>query len=120
MPMLIADLQEARHRWWLFLLLGVGLIVLGRFALSAMTIISLLSVIYFGCLLLGGGVAHVVSAFASRIGGGFFLHLLSGVLDVIIGLVMIARPAASAEALTAVLALFFLAGGVTRAIAAAN
>jgi uncharacterized membrane protein HdeD (DUF308 family) len=120
MPMLIAELQAARRRWWLFLLLGIGLVVLGLFALSAMTVVSLLSVIYFGCLLLIDGVAHVISAFSSRIGGGLFLGLLCGVLDIIIGLVLIARPAASAEALTAVLALFLLGGGLFRAIAAAS
>jgi uncharacterized membrane protein HdeD (DUF308 family) len=118
--MLVADVQAARHRWWLFLLLGVVLIVLGLCALSAMVVTSLLVVIYFGCLLLVDGVVHVVSAFSSRIGSGFFLGLLAGVLDIIIGLVLIARPGASAEALTAVLALFLLGGGVFRAIAAAG
>ena len=120
MPMLVQDLQAARRHWWLFLGLCALLIVLGLLALGAMPIVALATTIYFGFLLLFVGVFHVVSAFWTRTAGGLFLNLLVGVLDGMIGLVMIARPFRSAEALTAILGLLFLGGGLFRALGAAT
>jgi uncharacterized membrane protein HdeD (DUF308 family) len=119
MPMLIQDLQAARSRWWLFLGLGALLIVLGVVALSMMQIIALATVIYLGFLLLFGGAFEIVSAFSNRGAGGLFLHLLLGVLDCVIGLILITHTFRSAEAVTAMLGLLFLGGGIFRAIDAA-
>ena len=69
MPMLVEDLREAHGRWWMFLLLGVLLIVLGLLALSSMAFFTEVVIIYFGFLLLMAGVSHVASAFTLRIGG---------------------------------------------------
>jgi uncharacterized membrane protein HdeD (DUF308 family) len=120
MPMHVQDLQAARRQWWLFLGLGALLIVLGLLALTAMPVVALATTIYFGFLLLFDGIFHLGSAFWSRTIGGLFLSLLVGVLDGIIGLVMIVRPMRSAEALTAVLGMLFLFGGVFRAVGAAT
>jgi uncharacterized membrane protein HdeD (DUF308 family) len=116
--MLAEDLLAARSRWWVFLWLGAVLIVLGLFAVSAMAAFTVVSVIYFGCLFLVGGLSHVASAFSARVGSGFFFHLLIGLLDAVIGLLMIARPYEAAGVLTALLALQFLAGGLFRALVA--
>jgi uncharacterized membrane protein HdeD (DUF308 family) len=61
-----------------------------------------------------------VTAFRAREHGGFFLHLLGGVLGVVVGVLMIANPVAGALALTLLLGSFFLVGGFFRiAVAAA-
>jgi uncharacterized membrane protein HdeD (DUF308 family) len=112
------DLLSARSRWYLLLGLGVLLIVLGLFALSAMELFTAISVIYFGCLFLVGGIFHVASAFSSRMGSGFFFHLLIGLLDGMVGVLMLARPGAAATFLTALLGLMFLVGGLFRAMVA--
>jgi uncharacterized membrane protein HdeD (DUF308 family) len=114
----VEDLLAARSRWWLFLILGAALIVLGLFALSAMELFTAISVIYFGCLFIIGGAFHIGSAFSARVGSGFFFHLLIGLLDGAVGLLMLARPGAAATVLTALLALMFLVGGLFRAIVA--
>jgi uncharacterized membrane protein HdeD (DUF308 family) len=112
------DLLAARSRWWLFLILGAALIVLGLFALSAMELFTAISVIYFGCLFVVGGAFHVGSAFSARVGSGFFTHLLIGLLDAAVGVLMLARPEAAATFLTALLGLMFLGGGLFRAMVA--
>jgi len=112
--MLVEDLNAARNRWWLFLLLGAVLILLGLLALSAMGLFTEIVVFYFGWLFLIGGVLHVVSAFSARVGGGLFFHLLAGLLDGVVGLLILARPEQAAAVLTALLAMLFLVGGLLR------
>ena len=115
MPMSLDDLQAAQSRWWLFLILGCLLIVLGLLAIGAMAFFTEVVVLYFGLVFLIGGVSHVVSAFGARIGQGFFFYLLAGFLDAVVGLFIVARPAEAALVLTALLAILFLVGGLFRA-----
>ena len=49
---------------------------------------------------------------------GFFLALLIAILFGIVGLLMVVRPVMSAEALTFVMSLFFLLGGLYQLVAA--
>jgi uncharacterized membrane protein HdeD (DUF308 family) len=116
-PQLI-DLQEFRRNAGWFLALGIILVILGTIALGRSIFVTLASVIFFGWLLVVGGVAEAVQAFWQRQWGGFFLHLLGGVLYVVVGLIVVANPGVSAVALTLVVALFFLIAGAFRIIGA--
>ena len=64
MRMLIEDLQAARARWWLFLALGLLLVLLSLLVLSEMAFFTRVTVLYVGFVLLIGGVLHVASAFS--------------------------------------------------------
>ncbi len=83
------ELAEMRDHWWWFLVLGLGLIVLGTVAISAPFITGLVGVTFLGVLMLMGGVAQVVSAFWEGQWKGFFLHLLSGLLYVVVGALVV-------------------------------
>ena len=100
--------------WGWFILLGFLLMVVGAVAMSATFVAGLATVFYLGFLLLGGGVVQIVNAFVARSWGGFFLHLLSGMLHVIVGLLMIEQPLRAAAALTLLLAAVFTVGGELR------
>ncbi len=106
------------HKCWLwFLLLGIALILLGVVALGySMILTTITTVLVFGILLLAGGVVQIVNAFLGRNWGGFFLHLLAGVLHVILGVLMIEHPLRAAEVLTLMQAVAFLVGGSLRII----
>src|SRR5262249_14544817 len=75
---------------------------------------TLVSVLLFGWLLLVSGVMEIVSAIWARRWTGFFLHLLAAALDIVIGLLIVAHPAAAAAVLTLMLAGFFMIGGIFR------
>ena len=111
---LLAGLEEVRRNWGWFLALGIALIVLGVLALGAPWLVTLATVLLFGWLLLFAGVFEAVGAFWARRWSGFFLHLLAGTLNVVIGLLLIAHPVAGAAGLTLLLAAFFLVGGLFR------
>lgn len=110
--------QELGRHWGWCVALGVALIVLGTIALGASTLTTLVSVVFFGWLLLLGGVTHLVHAFRVRRWGGFFRHLLGGLLGVVVGLMLATRPAAGALSLTLLMAAFFMVSGLFRILAA--
>src|SRR5262249_60143669 len=87
---LLGGLESLRKNWWLMLLFGIGLLVVGTFAVVVSQFIATLTtVIMFGSLLLVGGVLQVVGAFYARQWGGFLLQLLAGILYLIVGFLMI-------------------------------
>ena len=110
------SIDDARRLWKWFLALGIGLILLGIVALGASVVVTLASVVLFGALLLMSGTIQTVQAFQMRQSGGFTLHLLAGVFDLVIGVLLVTHPMAGALALTLLLAAFFLVGGLFRSV----
>jgi uncharacterized membrane protein HdeD (DUF308 family) len=106
------------HCWLWFVVLGIGLIVVGGVAIGAAALVTLTTVLVFGWLLLAGGVVEIVNAFLGRSWRGFFLHLLGGILHLIVGALMIDRPERAAEVLTLMLAAAFLVAGTFRVVGA--
>ena len=107
-------IEILRDSWGWFLALGVLLIFVGTLAVGASLFTTLATVIAFGVLLLVGAGLQVVGAFFSRNWGGFFMHLLTGLLYLFVGLLMVGRPLEAAAAATLLIAAFFLVGGSFR------
>ncbi|MDR3636349.1 MAG: HdeD family acid-resistance protein [Isosphaeraceae bacterium] len=110
--------DELRRRWGWFLGLGILLIVLGTVALGSTFLLTVVSVLFFGWLLIFGGVFQAVHAFLSKRWSGFFLDLLTGLLYVAVGFMIVANPSASAIALTLLIAVFLIFGGIFRVVVA--
>jgi uncharacterized membrane protein HdeD (DUF308 family) len=114
-PRLAAALQLRKYWFW-FLILGIGLVLLGVVAITAQYFFTITSVLVFGILLLGGGIVEVVNAVLARCWKAFLVHLLSGVLHAILGFLMIEHPHRAAEILTLMLAVAFLISGAFRIV----
>jgi len=114
----VIDLEEFSRNWGWFLGLGILMIVLGTLALGSALMVTLVSMIFFGWLLIFAGVFEAVQSFWQKRWGGFFLHLLVGILYAIVGFMLVANPGASAVALTLLMAIFFILAGVFRIVAA--
>ena len=112
------ELAALRNDWWWLLVLGIGLIVLGTVAISATPFVTVVTVVFFGVLLLIGGVAQIVAAFWEGKWSGLLLHLLVGILYVVIGFLITESPVESAAGLTLVIAAFLMVGGIFRIVAA--
>ena len=104
--------EELRRTWGWLLALGVALVILGVLALSWSVLTTLASVVFFGWLLVVGGVLAVVHAFLRRRWGGFFLELFGGILYVVIGFMIVANPVGASIDLTLVIAVFLMIGGI--------
>ncbi len=106
------------HRWPWLLALGLFMILVGAFALTSAIAATVASVVFIGSLLIIAGIAHVALALSSRGWRGRGLYLLSGVLAIVTGFVLVARPGIGAEVLTLVVGLLFLVGGSMRIVSA--
>jgi uncharacterized membrane protein HdeD (DUF308 family) len=111
-------LDELRRNWGWFLVLGVVLILLGMVALGSVVIASLATAIAIGWLMLFGGTLETVGAFWSRGWSGFFFHLLSGVLSIVVGVLFLRAPVGALITLTLLLACLLMVGGVFKVVAA--
>lgn len=114
----LVGIEELKRRWGWFVALGILLVVLGVIALGAATLVSLVTVIFFGWLMIFGGLLETIHAFATKGWSGFFIDLLTGLLYFIIGLMFVFNPSASAEALTLLIAMFLIFEGVFRIVVA--
>ncbi|HEY1381135.1 MAG TPA: HdeD family acid-resistance protein [Gemmataceae bacterium] len=117
---LLREVEPLRRNWVWFLLLGIALIVLGLIAIGSATMATVATMLFFGWLLLFGGILQIVHAFWARQWCGFLLQLVVGVLQAVIGGLMVTRPLSFGLALTLLMAVFFVVGGVFRMIAAAS
>jgi uncharacterized membrane protein HdeD (DUF308 family) len=114
-----AGVAHLREHWILLLILGIFLVIVGTFAISAEFIATLATVEFFGMLLLIGGILEIVGALTTRHGDDFWMNLLTGILSTVVGLLMMHHPGVAAAAVTLMLAASFIVGGVLRVIAAA-
>lgn len=111
-------LKEIHKHWGWFLGIGLLLTLLGVLAVGTAAFVTLASMLFFGVLLLIGGVIQAVSAFKTRKGGGFLVNALSAILSIIIGLLLSLHPAESAITLTLLLAVYFAVSGIFKIVAA--
>ncbi|HVG60621.1 MAG TPA: HdeD family acid-resistance protein [Hyalangium sp.] len=98
------------------LVVGLLITLLGCLALASVGITSLISVLFYGSLLMVTGIAEIIHAFRVRRTRPFFLFLLGGVLSIVVGALVLARPGAGLAAMTLLLAGYFLATGLFHAI----
>lgn len=112
------ELTAIRGRWVWFVLLGLVLVVLGGIALFAVVVATLATALAIGVLLIIGGLGEVIGAFWSRGWSGFFFHLLSGLLSIVVGGLFLWAPVGALLALTLLLACLLVVSGLFKIIVA--
>jgi uncharacterized membrane protein HdeD (DUF308 family) len=106
------NLEDLRAHWAWFVVLGVALMILGMLAVIYSCVVSVVTVVVFGCFLIAAGLCYVVGAFFQHAWGGFFLSLLAGILSFAVGLIILNRPGESLLLYTLLLAAFFFVEGM--------
>lgn len=112
------ELQALRHHWVWFLALGIGMAVIGTIAVgfACIATVTVAATYLFGFLMIGGGIAEVISSFSAGRWSGTLIHLLIGVLYIVAGLLVIDQPLESAVTLTLLIALFLMISGIFRVV----
>jgi uncharacterized membrane protein HdeD (DUF308 family) len=116
MALLVSQLgiEEVRaHRTW-FLCLGAVLIVIGTIAIGSTELMTMVSVMLLGWLLIFGGLFEIVHGFARRAWGGFFINLMGGALYAVTGILIITHPGVAAVTLTLMIAMLLIVAGTFR------
>jgi uncharacterized membrane protein HdeD (DUF308 family) len=110
--------QAVRDHWVLFLIQGLVMALLGLFAIAAPVIATLAVDIYAGWLFLISGIVGIVTLFTRQSDSRFFWTLIAAILSLVVGVLLIWRPAAGVLSLTLLLIGFFIAEGVVQILAA--
>jgi uncharacterized membrane protein HdeD (DUF308 family) len=103
---------EMIQNWGWFLALGIGLVLLGIAAVTRSVKATVVSMSFFGWLLVMAAGIETAQAFLVGHWAGFFQHLLAAVLFGVTGALLVRRPVISAEVVTLFMALFFLMSGL--------
>jgi uncharacterized membrane protein HdeD (DUF308 family) len=110
--------QAVRDHWVLFLIQGLVMAILGLFAVAAPVIATLAVEIYAGWLFLISGIVGIVTLFTRQNISSFLWTLIAAVLALVVGFLLIWRPAAGVVSLTLLLTGFFIAEGIVQIQAA--
>jgi uncharacterized membrane protein HdeD (DUF308 family) len=103
---------EIIHNWGWFLVLGIGLLLLGILAVVRAVAATVVSMLFFGWLLVIAAGIEVVQAIMVGKWAGLYHHWLAAVLFGVVGALIVWRPVASAEVLTLLMGAFFLVAGL--------
>ncbi|MBA3603039.1 MAG: HdeD family acid-resistance protein [Parachlamydiaceae bacterium] len=111
-------LKEVQKHWGWFLGVGILLIFLGTLAIGGAGFVTMVSMVFFGTLMLIGGVVQGINAIKTRNGDGFLVNLLTALLYIVVGLMLLLNPAIGAITLTLLLAVFYTVSGLFKIVAA--
>src|SRR5215813_12114705 len=103
---------EIIHNWGWFLAFGIGLALLGILAIVRSVAATVVSMLFFGWLLVIAASIEVVQAIMVGKWAGLFQHWLGAVLFGVIGVLILWRPVVTAEILTLLMGAFFLVAGL--------
>jgi len=107
---------EIIRNWGWFLAFGVSLALLGFVAIARSVAATVVSMLFFGWLLLIAAGVEVVQAIMVGKWAGLFQHWLHAVLFGVLGAMIVWRPVVTAEIITLLIGAFFLVAGLFQLI----
>ena len=116
----LSEIRIGRRRTGWDVVMGVLVVVAGLVVLGNVAFATVVSVLFIGWTAIIGGVVALVGAFARTGKGGFWPVAVGGGLLLVLGLMLVRRPEVGALTLTLLAGALFLAGGITRIVAAAE
>jgi uncharacterized membrane protein HdeD (DUF308 family) len=118
----INDMQRTvrdalRAHWVLFVTQGVIMVILGVVAFVAPTVATIAVDIFVGWLFLISGIFGLAALFSVRSVPAFMWTLITAALSVVVGAMLIWKPAEGVFSLTLVLTAFFIVEGIFQIVA---
>lgn len=103
---------EIIHNWGWFLAFGIALVLLGILAIVRSVAATVVSMLFFGWLLVVAAGIEIVQAIMVGKWAGLFHHWVGAILFGVVGALIVWRPMVTAEILTLLMGAFFLVAGV--------
>jgi uncharacterized membrane protein HdeD (DUF308 family) len=111
------DVERTARLWWLVVTLGVLSAVAGGIVIAKPSNSLKALAVVVGIFLLLDGIAEFVLAFDSRTSNRGLVALL-GLLDLVVGILLIRHPLGGVKAVALLLAIWLIAAGVVRLVIA--
>ncbi len=105
---------DVKKNWGYLLALGILNIVLGTIGLILIPIMTVTTIIFFGSLMIVGGVFQIIQTFKTRKWQSILLHLSIGILYLLGGIATVFNPIAASAILTLILAVSIIVSGISR------
>lgn len=109
-----SHLGEIHEKWGWLLALGIAFILLGTIGLGMTFALTMVSMLFFGFLMLFGGVFQLVQALGCRGWKSIVLHVLVAIAYLIGGVIIVSNPLLASEIITMMIAAIFMAVGIMR------
>ena len=113
---IIRDTSELKDHLSWFIGLGIGLVILGIFAVMVPLIATFAVVSLIGILFIIGGIMMIVHAFKWRKKHSFITDTILAVIYIAAGLLFLAYPVRGVVTLTLLLTAFFFVAGIFKII----
>jgi uncharacterized membrane protein HdeD (DUF308 family) len=104
------------HNWGWFLAFGIALVLLGVLAIVRSVAATVVSMLFFGWLLVIAAGIEVVQAIMVGKWAGLFHHWVGALLFGVLGALIVWRPLVTAEIVTLLMGAFFLVAGLFQLI----
>lgn len=101
-----------RH-WWVFLLRGILFILVGIYMLFAPASGYAALGFLFGLIILLAGISELLHVYRGRSARNRGWHLFLGIVDIILGIILMSNIAASAAILRIIVGIWFLIRGLS-------
>jgi uncharacterized membrane protein HdeD (DUF308 family) len=110
------EMPRSSAMWGGAFVLGLLMMVFGLLLLGVTELTSLASIIFLGIMLAASGVVEIVQGIRGRRAGAPVQYLLGGILSLVVGVLIAARPGAGLVAATLLLIGYFFISGIFRAV----
>ena len=107
---------EIVHNWGWFLAFGIALVLIGVLAIARAVAATVVSMLFFGWLLVIAAGIEIVQAIMVGKWVGLYHHWLGAILFGVLGALIVWRPLVTAEILTLLMGAFFLVAGLFQLI----
>ncbi|MDB5133563.1 MAG: protein of unknown function rane [Mucilaginibacter sp.] len=104
--------RSVRH-WWVFLIRGILFITVGIYMICSPASSFAALGFFFGLVILLAGIAELLRVTSSRNAANRGWHLMLGLVDLLLGIVLMGHIAASEVILRMIVGIWFLFGGIS-------
>ncbi len=104
--------ESASNKWWLVLLQGIALLILGFLLLAAPTMATVSLIVFLGIYWLVSGVFSIVEIFVGDKSTHWGWHLLYGVFGIIAGLAVLQHPLLATVLIASLMVVFLGIAGL--------
>ncbi|HVW95169.1 MAG TPA: DUF308 domain-containing protein [Mucilaginibacter sp.] len=104
--------RSLRH-WWVFVLRGIIFVLLGIYIFSSPVSAYLALSFMFGLVILLAGVSELLHSYQDKGSASRGWHLFVGLVDLILGLILVSHLAASMDVMRIIVGIYFLFRGLS-------
>jgi len=107
------SVDRSFRQWWVFLIRGILFILVGIYMIASPAASFVALGFIFGLMILMAGISELVNVSRSNSPGNRSWHLGLGIVEVILGIVLMSHVATSVAIIRIIVGLWFIFRGVT-------